>query len=332
MVNPHRSNLPVVLLSHPNLEAAIEKGVGYLERIQGQAGDFEMVSSPHQDMRAAKPYSKSAYVATYVLHTLSLMEATPQIESIQQRTIAFLLQEQKDNGGWQYCEQPASMSFADLDTTACVIAALAQVDRQPELSFYALLWNHESAPGGPYYTWLDVDYHELDPSISYVDAQTNANITYCCRLLGLSLPKTVYYLEQVISAQAYESECPFSISAHFPIYLLSRAYAADNGKMLDKVMPTIQDYILSKLAAPHSEGSMLNLACLAVSLLNMKVPSILVRPYLVPLLASQQSDGGWPVYAACTRKAFRADDVHYDGGTALTTAIALEALYKYYVG
>ncbi|MEM7028339.1 MAG: hypothetical protein AAF629_02010, partial [Chloroflexota bacterium] len=178
----------------------------------------------------------------------------------------------------------------------------------------------------------DINTDEDHPLAGQVDALTNANIIFCCGLLGLSLPKTVYYLEQVISADAYSSESRFSLSPHYLIYLLSRAYADGGIKLLHKVMPTMQDYILSQLPAPHAEKSILNLACLAVSLLNMKVPSILIRPYLVPLLTEQQKDGGWPVSVAYMTPSLTENDTnHYNGSAALTTAIAIEALYKYYI-
>ena len=119
---------------------------------------------------------------------------------------------------------------------------------------------------------------------------------------------------------------------HYLIYLLSRAYADGPIKMFHKVMPTMQDYILSRLPAPHVEDSVFNLACLAVSLLNMKVPSILIRPYLVPLLTGQQSDGGWPLAAAyLTPSLTEGNDQNFNGSTALTTAIAIEALHKYHI-
>ena len=56
----------------------------------------------------------------------------------------------------------------------------------------------------------------------------------------------------------------------------------------------------------------------------MKVPSILVRPYLVPLLSMQQPEGNWAADAA-----YHGFSPNYDGSPALTTALAIEALAKY---
>ena len=314
----------MVTLSQSNLTKAINKAVRYLHQIQQPAGDFQTMSSPNKDMQDAKPYPKSVYVTTFVLHALAQLRPSPLIKEIQERAINFLLREQEDNGAWNYEGRDNHKLPNDLDNTACAIAALAQLDQKPELSFYALLWQSESAPGGPYYTWLDINDREDDPRARNVDALVNANILFCCGLLDLSLPKTVYYLEQVIRAEAYDSESLFTFSPHFLIYTLSRAYADGGVRMLDTAMSIMQDYVLSKLPPPHLESSIFNLACLAVSLHNMKMPTILLRPYLVPLLTSQQADGSWSVAAAYAGYA-----PNFDGSSALTTALAIEALSKY---
>jgi len=326
MLGSKPSNLALVPLSHANLSAALENGVRYLSQAQRPAGDFETVTSPYQDMREATPYPKSIYTTTFVIHALAGLESTPVIEKIQQRAADFLLREQEDNGAWNYEGRGDWRIPPDLDDTACAVAALAQLGRRPELSFYALLWQNESAPGGPYYTWLGINENEDDVRARQVDALINANIIYCCGLLDLSLPNTVYYLEQVIRAEAYDSESLYTISPHFLVYALSRAYADGGIKILDEAMSIIQDYILSRLPPPHVESSIFNLACLSVSLINIKVPSILIRPYLVPLLSAQRPDGSW---SACA--AFAGFAPNYDGSVALTTALALEALNKYFI-
>lgn len=324
MLEYKRSNQIAATLSYANLTTAINKGVDYLSQIQRPSGEFETVTSPHKDMQDAIAYDKSVYATTFVLHTLAGLKPTLQIESIQKSAVDFLLQEQEDNGAWNYEGRDDWRVPCDMDDTACAIAALAQLDHQPELSFYALLWNNESAPGGPYYTWLNINENTDDPRARNVDALVNANILYCCGLLNLSLPQTAYYLEQVIRAEVYDSESLYTLSPHFLIYALSRAYADGGVKILHSAMSTMQDYVLSRLSPPHMETSVLNLACLAVGLLNMKVPSILVRPYLAPVLAAQQPDGGWP--ACATYAGF---SPNFDGSSALTTAIAIEALNKY---
>jgi len=316
--------LTTVPLSYANLTSAIDNGLDYLAHVQRPGGEFETWTSPHLDFTEATPYPKSVYTTTFVMHALALLTPTPQIEQIQKRAADFLLAEQEDNGAWNYEGRGDHRLPCDQDDTSCAIAALAQLDHQPELSFYALLWQNESAPGGPYYTWIGINDLKEDQRARHVDSLVNANILFCAGLLNLSLPGTIYYLEQVIQAEAYDSESLFTPTPHLLIYALSRAYADGNVSKLDKTMSIMQDYVLTKLPPPHAETSAFKLACLAVSLLNMKVPSILIRPYLVPLLSMQQADGNWPVDAA-----YHGFPPNYDGSPALTTALAVEALAKY---
>jgi hypothetical protein len=319
-----QSILTTVPLSYANLTSAIETGLDYLARVQRPSGEFETWTSPHLDFSDATAYLKSIYTTTFVMHTLTLLSSTPQIEQMQNRAADFLMAEQEDNGAWNYEGRGNHRLPCDQDDTSCAIAALAQLGIQPELSFYALLWQNESAPGGPYYTWIGINDLNDDPRARQIDGLVNANILFCAGLLNLSLPGTIYYLEQVIQAEAYDSESLYTPTSHFLMYALSRAYADGNVSKLDKAMSIMQDYVLTKLPPPHAETSAFKLACLAVSLLNMKVPSILIRPYLVPLLSMQQPDGSWPVDIT-----YHGFSPNYDGSPALSTALAIEALAKY---
>ena len=324
MLESRRSSLTSIPLSHANLTAAIEHGVGYLAKAQQPSGAFETLTSPKPDFSGATPYRKSVYVTTYVMHTLAGLPPSSQIETIQQKAAAFLQAEQEEDGAWNYEGRGEWRIPADLDDTSCAIAALTQLKYQPELSFYALLWQNESAAGGPYYTWIGINDRPDDPRAGQIDALVNANILYCSGLLNLSLPGTISYLEQVILAEAYHSQSLFLTAPHFLIYALSRAYADGEVSKLETAISIMQDYVLTKLPPPHVETSVFRQACLATSLLNMKVPSILIRPYLMPLLTSQMVEGCWPA-----EPAYAGFSPSFDGSAALTTAIAIEALAKY---
>lgn len=315
-------------LAHANIDQAIEKGVRYLHQTQRPSGEFVTYTSPNLDLSEGVPYPKSVYMTTFVMHSLATLPAntsiTSLIKDIQGRGAAFLEQEQEDNGAWNYEGRGEPRVPPDLDDTSCAMAALAELDRQPELSFYALLWQNESAPSGPYYTWLGINDRDDDPRARQVDALVNANILFCCGLLNLSLPGTVYYLEQVVRAEAYQSESVYTTSPHFLFYALSRAYADGQVAALDPAMSILEDYILSKVPPPHPDMPIFKIACLAATLLNLRIPSILIRPYLVPLLTTQYTDGSWPGWGAYAGFA-----PNSDGSPALTTALAIEALGKY---
>ena len=310
------------MISPHALTSALEKGLNYLAQSQRPSGEFATYTSPNLDMTDARERPKSVYVTTFVVHSLSCLPLSPLIKHIQQQAGDFLACEQEDNGAWHYEGRGGQQIPPDLDCTACAVAALASLNRRPNLSFYRILWQNEVAPGGPYYTWLNVDHTTDSVYARDVDVLVNANILFCAGLLNLTLSGAAGYTQQLIHNQAYLGT--YGVSPHLPIYALSRAYADGHVDALAPVMPVIQNYILTRLSPPQTEPSAFNLACLAVSLLNLKTSLSLVEPYLTALLAAQDAAGHWPAWAV-----YVSYNHYYDGSPALTTALALEVLGKY---
>jgi hypothetical protein len=316
-----------MILSPPTLTTAIQNGLAYLKQSQRPSGEFTTYTGPELDLGESMPAPKSVYITTFVIHSLSYLPPDPVIPPLQKGAAAFLEAEQEEDGSWNYDGRGNTKFPADLDDTGCVVAARLKLGRRPDLSFYALLWQNEAAPGGPYYTWIGAINRLPDDSdirTRQVDSLVNANILFCCGLLDLALPGVTAYIRQVVRDEGYVSQSLYCIGPHFPIYTISRAQADGNVAALAPVMPILQNYILTQLAPPQAEPSALNLACLANSLLNLNAPLSLVEPYLEALLAAQRPDGGWPAWAAYVGYISK-----YDGSPALTTALALEAVGKY---
>lgn len=315
---------PNLTLSDSKISTAIEKGLTYLHQHQRPSGEFPTYFSPRLDMVGAKMYPKSVYITTFVIHSLCYLPTHPLIEPMQQRAAQFLLAEQEEFGAWYYEGQGNSRIPPDLDDTSCAVAALLKLGYQPALSYYMLLWQNEAAPTGPYYTWIGINDNSDQPLAKQVDALVNANILFSAGLLTLSLPNTITYLQQIVQTEAYEKNNLYTVSPHFFIYCLTRAYADGQVTELKAIVPTLEDYILNNLPSAQAEPSAFNLACLASSLLNLQTKRSQIEPYLKALLNSQQTDGGWPVWGA-----YAGYRPNYDGGPALTTGLALEALGKY---
>jgi hypothetical protein len=325
----------VSILSTTTIEAAIAQGLTYLVSVQQPAGGFVTYTSPRLDLVGGKAYPKTVYLTTYVIHALcylrrvgddgSVHPPQPLVETIQQRAADFLSQEQEENGAWCYEGRDQQRIAPDLDDTACATAALFKVGRRPALSFYQLLWQNEVAPGGPYYTLIGpVNDIPNYPHARQVNAQVNANIVFCAGLLNLALPGATSYLQQIAGQANYQTGNFYYVSPHFFCYTLSRAYADGGVEALALVAPAIQNYLLHKLASASAEPVAFHLACVAASLLNLGLELSQIEPYLVALLARQTAEGNWPAWAAQAGYA-----PNYDGGPALTTALALEALGKY---
>ncbi len=310
-------------VSSEQLSASVERGLQFLQVNQRDSGEWPTLASPHLDLRDAEAYAKSPYITSFVLHSLQFLPADARIAALQARAAAFLLAEREDSGAWNYEGRGDWRIPADLDDTCCAMAGLIETGERPDLAFYTLLWGNEQEPGGPYYTWIDVNELADSPLAKEVDALVNANLVFCFGLLEMPLPGAVAYLVDLVQRADYSASTIYGLSPHFLIYCLSRA-AADGGVSdLQAALPRLQQTILHELAAPAAEPAAFNLACLTVALLNCGADAATLAPYLSALLAQQQPDGSWPAWAAWL--SFRPN---YDGAPALTTALALEALGK----
>jgi hypothetical protein len=329
-----------MVLSGSTVETAISKGVDYLSRIQRQSGEFTTYSGPSLDLSDATPYPKSVYVTTFVVHSLGFLAADPRVERIRSRAANFL-EAEEEAGVWNYEGRGVWRLPPDLDSTCCAAAALIAVGRRPPTAFYSLLWGgvrrNEVAPGGPYYTYIGVndvpDDPDTAPFAGEVDSLVNANIVFCCGLMGIDLPGATDFLRRLVQtksfvghslAEGYPGRTPPSIPPHFVIYTIARAYADGRASGLDTAMPSMREFLLVGLPEPRQEPAEFNLACRAVSLLNLGANGDVIAPFLAMLLDAQHPDGHWPVWAAWV-----GFPPNFDGSPALTTALALEALGKW---
>jgi hypothetical protein len=320
-------------LSRSPVETAIRNGLEYLSEIQLSSGEFITYTGPSLDLSDASPYPKSVYVTTFVAHSLGFLVADPRIERIQSRAADFL-EAEEEAGVWNYEGRGVWRIPPDLDDTCCAAAALITVERHPPSAFYGLLWGgvrrNEVAPGGPYYTYIGVNDDPNDPVIApfarEIDPLVNANVLFCCGLIGIELPGAAAYLARVVQSGDYRGSSHYVISPHFVLYALSRALSDGGASALASVAPAMLQFLESGLPALENEVSALNVACRAVSLLNLGADQGVLVPYLAVLLDAQDPDGHWPAWAA-----WAGFPPNFDGSPALTTALALEALGKWLI-
>lgn len=318
-------------LSAPIIEAAIRDGVDYLRRVQRASGEFATHTGPTPDLRGAATYPKSVYVNSFVIHSLGFLPATPHVAHIRRRAADFL-EAEEENGVWNYEGRGQWRLPPDLDCTCCAVAALAILGRRPPAACYPVLWRairpNAAAPGGPYYTWIGVNDDPDDPIAAPfagdVDPLVNANVLFCCGLLGIELPGAAAYLTRRAVSGDYRGDSHYVISPHFLLYAMTRAYADGQAVALAPALPAMRECLLDRLPPLPDELSAFNVACRALALLNLGAARDVVAPYLTAIVAAQGDDGGWPMWAA-----WAGFPPNYDGSPALTTALALEALGKW---
>jgi predicted Rdx family selenoprotein len=108
------------------------------------------------------------------------------------------------------------------------------------------------------------------------------------------------------------------------IYCLSRAYADGGAIGLKLILRNIKNYLLNKQNVKGEWGNTLENAMATVSLINCGYKGIVVDGAINNLLKEQKADGGWPNSAF-----FAGVPELFYGSRELTTAIAIEALWKY---
>jgi hypothetical protein len=312
---------------------AIRSGLDYLVRTQLPSGEFPTFTGPDLDLHDAVAYPKSVYVNSFVIHSLGFLPTDPRIQLIQERAAAFLEAEEETSGVWNYegrCEEWRLPP--ELDSTCCAAAALVVLGRRSPFAFYPLLWQvvrpNAAAPGGPYYTYVGVNDQSGDltdtPIARDIDPLVNANVLFCAGLLGIELPGVVAYLENIVRSDNYRGDSFYVISPHFLLYAITRAYADGAVAALAPSVPAMRDFLTTQMPHPVDEASAFNIACRAVSLLNLGADPATIEPLVSLLLETQGDDGGWPIWAA-----WAGFPPNYDGSPALTIALALEAIGKW---
>ena len=320
-------------LSTAEAVTAIRKGLDYLDANQLDSGEFVTYTGPVRDLRDAVPYPRSVYVTSFVIHSLSFLPPNPQQKRIQTRAADFL-EAEEEAGCWNYEGRGVWRLPPDLDCTCCAVAALRILDRRSIPACYPVLWHavrpNEAAPGGPYYTYIGVDQFPDDPACAPfagdVDPLVNANVLFCGGLLGIELPGAAAYLSRIVVSEDYRGQSHYVISPHFVLYAISRAYADGRVGALRDVVPPAMRFLTSRLLDVDDEVSALNVACRALSLLNLGAGQGVVAPLLSALLTRQEADGSWPSWAA-----WAGFPPNYDGSPALTTALALESIGKWLI-
>lgn len=290
----------------------IERALAWLQATQRPSGEFPTFTARRQDMLDAQPYACCVYTTTFVLHALRHFTHLSPTETLRHSAATFLRREAHADGSWSYEGRATQRVPPDFDDTACATAALLGLGERPSFAFYQLLWQNESAPGGPYFTWLGVNNrnHLLT---RHLDALVQANVLFCASMADLELPGIVAYFHDLFRSGDLVMASDYCLTPHLLIYAIARAYADGPTPALTPLLPALQ------LAARSlATDNPFMLACKTASLAALATPDTTL---LADLLAAQQPDGSWPLAAA-----YSGYPPHLDGSPALTTAIALDAI------
>lgn len=306
------------------VERAIRRGLAYLGRVQEADGSFVSFSSA-----SMRPFKRIAgkrwhtnFVPALILGSLAVSDL-PEAASIRDGLARFLLEQRSDSWSFNYWaahapERETQPYPDDLDDTFCALAGIylhdpALVGDAGLAHAVKLLVAAERGVGGPYRTWLVAP--DSRPVWLDVDLAVNSNIAYFLSLIGTRLPKLDALMGRAIAKGEFSS--PYYPSRYAFIYYLSRAYEGPQKPRLLKKAIRLQ-----RAARTDMDRTL----CLCARLRLGDAADL--SGAVDKLLPGQRRDGSWP---AAT---FYADPVEngrlfYNGGPALTTAFAVEALEFY---
>jgi hypothetical protein len=231
------------------------------------------------------------------------------------------------DGLWRFYGKQSYIHF-DIDTTCCVLAGLKEWGIR--LNYKAIASNllgHRNAEG-IFNTWiLDIDppFEKKDNNIDWV---VNANALFFYSLLNQHLPKVEQYLLKVVETESFKQRSLYYNSPMCFIYCFTRVYADGHNLKLKPAIARIKDYLSSDKAQRKSYDSPLQLALATVGLLNCSEEVSGSKHSIKHLLSMQRKNGGWSIGGFFTGGPF-APHLTY-GSEEVTTAIALEAISKYY--
>jgi hypothetical protein len=301
------------------MSSHLERAIAYLAAAQRPSGELPTFSSRHASMAEARPYPCSVYVSAFVALALARIAGQPLADTVRERACAHLRAERNPGGSWGYEGRATRRVPPDLDDTALVQAALLSCGDAADFAFFRLLWENESRPGGPYYTWVGVNGQD-HLLARQVDALVNANLLYAATRCGQPLPGTAAYLAEVIAQASYDEASVYCFTPHLLAFCIARAAGAGAAGLAD-ALPALRAYVANTILP--SAGSPFQLACGTAALAYLGAPAAVLAPQRAALCASQLADGSWPIAAA-----YSGYPPHFDGSPALSTALAIEALLE----
>lgn len=327
-------------------EAAIARGLAFLERRQLPSGAFPVVCTTDPAMEQSCVEDPSLFPTALIAHALSF---SPAAKAMRARAEDFLLGEMDENGLWKHwtSEHPQHHLLPpDLDDTSCASAVLARAGRPMPPNRHLLLANRSRA--GLFYTWivprlrwaglphfratapqllrapaLWIFFRRTSAAPRDVDAAVNANALF---YLG-SVPNRAAVEGHLIEVlrEGREAQCDKWYENPFAIwYFFSRALAGS--------APEAGEIIGQRIGAVAPASALE--AALALCSLNYwrrdGGEALLDR-----LLADQLPSGGWPRAALYHGGRKRRRDGSFEpphpdtprwGSEELSTALAIEAL------
>jgi len=313
------------------IENALKNGLSFLYERQLPSGEFSSSKATEINMENAS-YVKSMFFTTFVLHSLRQIKDIHiddlKVNEIARKATNYLLNEKEGEGFWRFFGKETYLPL-DLDSTCCALSALFV--HNIELDYLTIakdLLNYRNKEN-IFYTWiLDCCLSNLDRvQKNDFDWVVNANVLFFFSLIKMPIPETEDFIRKIVIGKTFDSGSIYYYSPYSFIYCLSRAHEDGGAFNLRPISTDITKYLVDKENFKGRWGNTLENAMATISLINYRYKGNILDGAINNLLQVQRTDGGWPNCAFFTSMS----GLFY-GSRELTTAISIEALYKYLYG
>ncbi len=334
-------------------QSSIKLGLHYIGKVQTRYGSFlSYTKEGLENVKGAGTIEierETSFYTSLVLSSLattksaiiddkSYHEQVAHIGIIAKKGVHFLMTEKQPSWSFNYwkhgtIEDTTLHCPDDLDATMCALSAISEhapthIDERALAVIGELLISTETAPGGPYRTWI-VDPHSL-AIWKDVDVVVNVNIMRFLSKKGVHLPPLFAFIQKHLDDANYASKYYHSPFALF--YFLADCYRNQISHLSEDEavvhLSNIRSTILSYKKSNGSFGSVLETALAIAALTKLGTAKDDLKKSIDWLLKKQNKNGSWDSCRFFIEEV-RGHIYWYSGAAAFTTAIAIEAISLY---
>ena len=309
---------------------SINKGIKFLFEKQLNSGEFSTMRAIQQDMQGSI-YIKSSFLTTFILHSLNFLKNKNKVKIMINKGIDYLLAEKEKEGFWRFFGKKTRLPL-DLDSTCTALACLyvnnVKLNYQ-RIAEKILKYRDENSL---FFTWiLNRDLPKNFQGIkNNIDCTVNANALFFYSLMKFSIPEVVNYHSNIIKKNRFHENNVYYLTPMNYYNCLTRAYSEGGNLKLKPILKKIKNILLLEYHKDTNKwnGNTLDNAMGIISLLNCGYKGTDVDRAISSLLEDQKINGSWP-NSAFFQEVVDKQHKYYYGSEELTTALAMEALYKY---
>lgn len=298
-----------------NIHPAINAALVALSRLQQPDGSFTSVTLPPSG-KPAERAPTTTYYASLVLLCIRDAPDTPEKDLLVQNGLEFLRHTRNEHFSWNYLsDRKASPYPDDLDDTFLALLAISTYEPEsisPETvaRVTRLLIENESAPAGPYYTWITPD--DQRAAWTDIDPVANSNIAEFLARYDVVLTGMKSYFESKISSEDFSSL--YYPSSAVMYFLAKNASLPYRRPLLEKFKASVTP-----------PATILEAALAVTSALSLGQSKEEVS-HLVEMITDKTD---WQKPLPFFIEKIEGGSAHFSGCEAFTVAAVLEALVLY---